>query len=97
MSNTTDVLACVRAASTRVRTFAIGVGSDVSHYLVNGIAKAGKGTAAFAALNERLESKVQRTLQNALQPAMTGEGESTFFPAAQQTNRAGDVDKQANL
>jgi von Willebrand factor A domain-containing protein 5 len=39
---------------------------------VEGIARAGNGTALFASLEERLEKKVLQQLQDALQPAMTG-------------------------
>jgi len=48
------------------------VGSSASHYLVEGIARAGKGTALFAAMKERLENKVLQQLQDALQPSLTG-------------------------
>jgi len=39
---------------------------------VEGIARAGNGTALFASLEERLEKKVLQQLQDALQPTMTG-------------------------
>jgi hypothetical protein len=49
-----------------------GLGSSASHHLVEGMARAGNGTALFASLEERLEKKVMQQLQDALQPALTG-------------------------
>jgi len=48
-----------------------GLGSSASHHLVEGIARAGNGTALFASLEERLEKKVIQQLQDALQPSLT--------------------------
>ena len=50
----------------------LGLGSSASHHLVEGIARAGNGTALFASLEERLENKVMQQLQDALQPSLTG-------------------------
>ena len=49
-----------------------GLGSSASHHLVEGIARAGNGTALFASLEEKLEKKVLQQLQDAMQPALTG-------------------------
>ena len=49
-----------------------GLGSSASHHLVEGIARAGNGTALFASLEERLEKKVMQQLQDSLQPALSG-------------------------
>lgn len=48
------------------------MGSSASHHLVEGMARAGNGTALFASLEERLEKKVMQQLQDALQPSLTG-------------------------
>ena len=69
--NTAETIRLVRQNSSRARVFALGLGSSASHHLVEGIARAGNGTALFASLEERLETKVMRQLQDALQPAMT--------------------------
>lgn len=66
-----QVIALVRRQNARARFFALGLGSSASHYLVEGIARAGNGTALFASLEERLEKKVMQQLQDALQPSMT--------------------------
>ena len=39
---------------------------------MEGIARAGNGTALFATLEERLETKVMQQLQDALKPSLTG-------------------------
>ena len=41
-----------------VRCFTFGIGSGASTALVRGIARAGNGSAAFIADNERMQSKV---------------------------------------
>lgn len=50
----------------------LGLGSSASHHLIEGMARAGNGTALFASLDERLEKKVLQQLQDALQPSLTG-------------------------
>jgi len=59
----------VRDHRGRSAVFTIGVGSGVSHDLVEGLAEAGDGTAEFAAGSERLEAKVIRQLSRALGPS----------------------------
>lgn len=71
VSNAPQVLSLVRQHSGRTRVFALGLGSSASHHLVEGMARAGNGTALFASLEERLEKKVMQQLQDALQPALT--------------------------
>ncbi len=51
--------------------FRQGLGSSPSHHLVEGIARAGNGTALFASLEEGLEKKVMHQLEYALQPSLT--------------------------
>jgi Ca2+-binding EF-hand superfamily protein len=66
--NTQEVLALVRKNASASSVYTIGIGSGVSHHLVEGLAEAGNGTAEFVAGSERLESKVVRQLQRALRP-----------------------------
>lgn len=61
----------MQANSHKVRVFALGIGDAASHDLVEGVAKAGCGTAAFVTYNESLEKKVLNQLKNALQPSLT--------------------------
>ena len=55
-----------------INVHVLGLGSSVSHSLIEGIALAGGGTALFAPLDESLESKVTLLLQDALQPTLSG-------------------------
>ncbi|KAK5131804.1 hypothetical protein LTR08_000559 [Meristemomyces frigidus] len=48
------------------RVFALGIGGDVSHSLVEGVARAGKGFAQFVTGGEGLEGKVVRMLRAAV-------------------------------
>ncbi|XP_057373545.1 von Willebrand factor A domain-containing protein 5A-like [Daphnia carinata] len=71
VSNANEVLSLVRRHNGQARVFALGLGSSASHHLVEGMARAGNGTALFASLEERLEKKVMQQLQDALQPSLT--------------------------
>lgn len=48
------------------RVFALGIGGDVSHTLVEGVARAGNGFAQFVTQNEETDQKVMRMLKAAL-------------------------------
>lgn len=48
------------------RVFALGIGGDVSHTLVEGVARAGNGFAQFVTQNEETDQKVIRMLKGAL-------------------------------
>jgi len=52
----------------RQRVFALGIGDQVSHKLVNNVASAGRGKPEYVVQGERLESKVMTLLQLAMQP-----------------------------
>lgn len=54
--------------SDSARVFALGIGDDVSHALVEGMAKAGKGNSRFVEKGARLEPIVMRMLKDSLQP-----------------------------
>lgn len=84
VDNAPQVMDCVRAASssTRVFTFGIGIivtiarqclvsGNGVSRELVNGMARAGGGTAEFILNLSRLKEQVVLQFKRALQPAIT--------------------------
>ncbi|KJE94062.1 von Willebrand domain-containing protein [Capsaspora owczarzaki ATCC 30864] len=71
VSNTDQVIAQVNSDSKNARYFALGIGSGVSHHLVEGIARAGKGNAQFVVDGERMETKVMRQLKDAIQPSLT--------------------------
>ena len=56
---------------TDARVFALGIGNDVSHTLVEGVARSGKGFAQFVAEGEGTDRKVVRMLKGALYPHLT--------------------------
>ena len=51
-----------------IRVFTLGIGSGVSHSLIEGIAKAGNGFAQTVQEGEKMSSKVVRMLKGALSP-----------------------------
>jgi hypothetical protein len=71
VSNTDAVIELVRRHGGRTRVFAFGIGAAPSHHLVRGLARAGEGAAEFIAPGERIEKKVLRQLNRALQAALT--------------------------
>jgi hypothetical protein len=67
----------------RCRLFCLGVGNGVSHHLVEGMARAGRGTAKFVnGDSEELRSKVLGQLKQALQPALDDVRVKWAFPQA---------------
>eukprot|EP00122_Pirum_gemmata_P006481 Pgem_evm1s5926 len=73
INDTDQVCSLVKKAAykSNTRTFALGLGNCVSRNLVEGIARAGNGTAEFVSGDQRLQKTVIQQLQQALQPAMT--------------------------
>ncbi|KAJ3321656.1 hypothetical protein HDU76_014043 [Blyttiomyces sp. JEL0837] len=51
-----------------VRVFTLGIGNDVSHDLVEGVARVGGGFAQFVVENEKLQGKVVKMLKGAVLP-----------------------------
>jgi hypothetical protein len=56
---------------TDARVSTLGIGSDVSHTLVEGVARAGNGFAQFVTQDEETDQKVVRMLKGALYPHLT--------------------------
>ncbi|KAK4236411.1 hypothetical protein C8A03DRAFT_16945 [Achaetomium macrosporum] len=52
----------------RIRVFTLGIGRDVSHALIEGVAAAGNGFSQAVGENENMSSKVVRMLKAALTP-----------------------------
>ncbi len=71
VTNTDAVLALVRSHAADTRVFAFGIGAGSSRHLVEGIARAGGGSAEFIAPGERIEPKVVRLVNRLLTPAFT--------------------------
>jgi hypothetical protein len=66
------------------RVFTLGVGSGVSHTLVEGVARAGNGFAQFVTQGEETDQKVVRMLKGALYPHLRDQ--------AMEINYSGDTD-----
>ena len=56
----------IRDKVVDARVFALGIGGDVSHTLVEGVARAGNGFAQFVTEDEDADQKVMRMLKGAL-------------------------------
>jgi hypothetical protein len=62
--NTDQVISFVRNQANTTRVFTFGIGFNVSHALIRGIAKVGNGAAEFVNANDRLETKVRFDICN---------------------------------
>ena len=58
--------------SDKVRVFTLGIGSQVSSALIEGVARAGKGFAQTVIEGETMDKKVVRMLKGALSPHISG-------------------------
>ena len=61
----------VKEAKETLRLFSLGIGSSVSHHLVETVARAGKGYAQFVSNEERMDKKVAGMVKNAIRPPLT--------------------------
>ncbi|KAK1574623.1 vault protein inter-alpha-trypsin [Colletotrichum navitas] len=58
----------VQKSQGAIRLFTLGVGRDVSHSLIEGLARAGNGFSQAVSENEKMSGKVVRMLKGALTP-----------------------------
>ncbi|KAI9655172.1 MAG: hypothetical protein M1821_005655 [Bathelium mastoideum] len=58
----------IRASQAPIRIFSLGIGSAISHSLIEGIARAGNGFSQTVGQDEKLDRKVVRMLKGALTP-----------------------------
>uniref|UniRef100_A0A7S4NVN2 von Willebrand factor A domain-containing protein 5A n=1 Tax=Paramoeba aestuarina TaxID=180227 RepID=A0A7S4NVN2_9EUKA len=70
VSNTERVIQLVEAHHRTNRVFTLGLGNEVSHHLVEGMARAGRGTAQFVSNGSDMAEKVMKQLKEAIQPAL---------------------------
>jgi len=91
VSNTDQVFDLVRRNAASAAVYTVGIGSGVSHHLVEGIAEAGGGTAEFVVGGERMEPKVIRQLRRALKTTPAPSLISVDLPAASVEELAPDV------
>ena len=65
------MIALARSHAAHARVFTFGIGAGSSQHLVNGLARAGGGSAEFIHPGERIEPKVVRQFGRLLSPALT--------------------------
>ena len=70
VSNTEECIELVRRNAEKNRLFTLGIGPQASPHLLNGMARAGNGTAIFATIGENLSKKVIKQLSDATQPCI---------------------------
>ncbi len=58
----------IAESNGKIRVFSLGIGSDVSHALIEGVAAAGNGFSQSVGDNENMNSKVVRMLKASLTP-----------------------------
>jgi len=61
----------IQVKKAPVRIFTLGIGNDVSHSLIEGVARAGNGFSQAVGNNEKFENKVVRMLKAGLTPHIT--------------------------
>jgi Ca-activated chloride channel family protein len=71
VTNTDEVIALAAEHAASARIFTVGIGSNVSHHLVRGLARAGRGSAEFISPRERIEPRVIRLFDRLLSPSVT--------------------------
>ena len=71
VENTEQVCKLIRENNNTSRVFSLGVGDQVSHDLVEGMARAGKGNAKFIVDGQSMDATIMRQLKDSLQPALT--------------------------
>jgi Ca-activated chloride channel family protein len=71
IGNENQVIAEVAQARGDIRFFAFGVGSAPNRYLIDGVAKAGAGAAAYVGLNDDPSQATAQYLERISHPALT--------------------------
>ncbi|XP_066231375.1 von Willebrand factor A domain-containing protein 5B1 [Saccopteryx leptura] len=80
VSNTGQVLELVRNHAFSTRCYSFGIGPNVCHRLVKGLATVSKGSAEFLAEGERLQPKMVKSLKKAMAPALSDVTVEWVFP-----------------
>ena len=71
IGNERDILGAVRERLGASRIFSFGVGSSVNRYLMEGMARVGRGTVAYVGLNEEVEPIMESFYERITHPALT--------------------------
>ncbi|KZM18901.1 uncharacterized protein EKO05_0010382 [Ascochyta rabiei] len=79
-----------------IRVFTLGIGSGVSHALIEGIAKAGNGFSQSVQEGEKMSGKVVRMLKGALSPHVDNYTLEVKYTAAEESDDFEIVEKVAD-
>ncbi|XP_069893856.1 von Willebrand factor A domain-containing protein 5B1 isoform X2 [Dipodomys merriami] len=80
VGNTGRVLELVRNHAFSTRCYSFGIGPNVCHRLVKGLASVSKGSAEFLAEGERLQPKMVKSLKKAMAPVLSDVSVEWVFP-----------------
>ncbi|XP_045404482.1 von Willebrand factor A domain-containing protein 5B1 [Lemur catta] len=80
VSNTGKVLELVRNHASSTRCYSFGIGPNVCHRLVKGLASVSKGSAEFLVEGERLQPKMVKSLKKAMAPVLSDVTVEWIFP-----------------
>ncbi|KAF0875570.1 VW5B1 protein, partial [Crocuta crocuta] len=80
VNNTGKVLELVRNHAFSTRCYSFGIGPNVCHRLVKGLAKVSKGSAEFLVEGERLQPKMIKSLKKAMAPVLSDVTVEWVFP-----------------
>jgi Ca-activated chloride channel family protein len=71
IGNERQIVEAVRQERGEARVFGFGIGSSVNRYLIEGVARAGRGAAEFVSLTESPEEAVTRLFKRLDRPLLT--------------------------
>jgi Ca-activated chloride channel family protein len=71
IGNEPEIIEAVEALRGRARVFGFGIGTSVNRYLVEGVARAGRGAAEVVDLSEPLDDAVGRLFKRLDRPVLT--------------------------
>ncbi len=71
IGNEPEIIEAVEALRGRARVFGFGIGSSVNRYLVEGVARAGRGAAEVVDLSEPIDDAVARLFRRLDRPVLT--------------------------
>ncbi|XP_072684137.1 von Willebrand factor A domain-containing protein 5B1 isoform X1 [Canis lupus baileyi] len=80
VNNTGKVLELVRNHAFSTRCYSFGIGPNVCHRLVRGLATVSKGSAEFLVEGERLQPKMIKSLKKAMAPVLSDVTVEWVFP-----------------
>lgn len=71
IGNETEIIEHIRDGRGEARVFGFGIGTSVNRYLIEGVARAGRGAAEYVTLGERPDEAVTRLYRRLDRPVLT--------------------------